>query len=120
MQGLLARDIVTQSCFDMCQFGLVTQVTRTPMQKRARLGSNIPEIHSAFRNKFCKNLHAHQAISGHEGSMRCSVWAAKYPAEMCTTLAKAIQVHLRNKGMLPEDGEDHNDVMTDATSKMGM
>ena len=49
--------------------------------------------------------------------MRRSVWATTHPVEM---LAKAIQDHLRNKGMLPEDGEDHNDVMTDATSKMGM
>lgn len=60
--------------------------------------------------QFCKSLHVHHkkaqcvALSG----PRLTRWRC-WPRRSKT-----------NKGMLPEDGEDHNDGMTDATLKMGM
>ena len=38
------------SMFDQCLFGLVSKETKTPMQKRTKLLSNIPAIHQTFNN----------------------------------------------------------------------
>ena len=90
VQYLLEQEDVKLITFDQCMFGLVSKETKTPMQKRTCILTNVPEIVSALDGKFCDGSHPHQRIEGSEGGCKRSVWAQHYPDQMVDTLCKAV------------------------------
>ena len=76
--------------FDQCMYGLVSKETKTPMQKRTCMLTNVPEIIAAMDGNYCDKSHQHQKIEGTEGNEKRSHFAQHYPQGMVETLCKAV------------------------------
>ena len=82
------------STFDQCLYGLTSKVTKTPMQKRTKLLSNIPAIYETFNNVLCQGQHEHVVMQGTEGGMKRTKWAQRYPPELCASFCQCFKKHL--------------------------
>ena len=80
---------VSSVVFDQCMVGLVSP-SGNPMRKRTRLLTNSQAVVSAFSNKMCDCSHCHQIIQGSDMGIKLSVWAQKYPENMCDLLAQRV------------------------------
>jgi hypothetical protein len=86
--------------FDQCMFGAVSKYNMNPVHKRTSFLTNCPAIETAFKDKYCDGSHGqHQSIQGSEGGERRSTFAAKYPDELCLTLARAVMKQWRDDGL---------------------
>ncbi len=92
--SIMARDKVESSRSDQCMFGLVTNVTKTPVHKKTMLTSNIQAVHKLFGGIVGSGLHAHELCQGYEGGEKRCAFAQNYPENMCRVLVDAIKFHL--------------------------
>lgn len=76
--------------FDMCQFGLVSKESKTPMKKTTQFLTNCKEVALAFGGHVCPGLHEHQVIHGSEGGEYRSKWAQRYPNEMVVVVVECL------------------------------
>ena len=96
MQILMNTPGVTEAVFDQCMFGNVTKVEKTPVKKKTRLLTNVPQIRNIFHNVFCKNLHTHVSCQGEEGGEKRCKYAQVYPPPMVRALADGVEAYTRN------------------------
>ena len=85
---MLEQKDVKLITFDQCMLGLVSKETKTPMQKRTCILTNVPEIVSAMDGKFCDGSHPHQKIEGSEGDARGLSGLSTTPIKWWTPCAK--------------------------------
>ena len=76
--------------FDQCMFGLKTKTTKTPMKKTTLFLTNCAAINQKFNGVMCDGCHEHCKIDGYEGGERRSIWAQRYPQELCEAIADAV------------------------------
>ena len=85
--------------FDMCALGMTTPVTKLPLQKRTRLGTNLESVQAAFaaRQCACMEYHfcdgkwkKHKTVQGCDHGIKISKHSQIYPPAMCELLARLI------------------------------
>ena len=71
-----------------CRFGLKSP-RGEPIRKATRLLTNSHEIYARVARKLCVCQVPHRRIEGNQDGHRLSVWAQRYPIDMCKALAEA-------------------------------
>ena len=78
------------ACFDMCQFGLVSPVSKKPLKKRTKYMTNCPEVFDLLDQRFCDGSHEHQTIEGSEGGVKISYHAQHYPEPFVLAVCQGV------------------------------
>jgi hypothetical protein len=91
IKAIAKHPTVFQRTFDQCMYGMVSKVTKTPMQKKTMFMSNMPTVMQEFSGQSCSGNHAHIQIQGSEGGEKRTTWSQRYPDLLCMAIANCTQ-----------------------------
>ena len=90
VKAIMDHGDVERITFDQCLFGNVSKVDKMPVKKRTVFLTNGKQIKKKFLGCLCQNLHQHRRCDGCEGGESRSIYAQRYPPELCATIADAV------------------------------